>query len=222
MEPEDLERCKELCRYDEFMGTALEIGETDQKALEDFIPEIMEMVVGREEKDPVEMYEGLIDDLAEKWPASPQLPVHGGWHHFIVPGIILAVLRNNGYDFTDEDVREAMKRGAMLPGGACGFHGICGAGTGLGIAMSIVHRSTPLHQEERSAPMEAASEVFRRIAKLGGPRCCVLSTYTTLNMAVRELRELGYEIPLSHLPGRCPYYLENEECHGKDCPYYPR
>jgi len=88
--------------------------------------------------------------------------------------------------------------------------------------MSIIAKSTPFHDEERSKALEISSEAIRRIAKLGGPRCCTLSTYTTLNLAVMELKKMGYGLPKSEVAGSCKGYRLNDQCHGYRCPYYPK
>ncbi len=221
MKQEEFQECHGLWEYDDFMETALGYTGFDQEKFNEFVPTIFDMILSREEKDPAKMYEGLIEDLRETWPASDELPVHGGWHHFIVPGIILTALRNAGYEISRDDIMEGLQRGTMTPGGGCGFHGICGAGTGLGIVLSIIHRSNPIHDRGRSEAMGAVSEAFKRISNLGGPRCCPMSTYTTINLAVRELRKMGYDLPLSEMKGRCLYYEVNDECHEEGCPYYP-
>lgn len=168
------------------------------------------------------MYERIIEETRRIWTASKKMPVHGGWHHFLVAGILMQTLRNNGYNFTEEDVKEAVERGMMIPGGGCGFHGVCGAGSGIGIVLSIVGRSNPLHKDERSRSLLATSEAYQRIAKLGRSRCCPLSTYTTLNLGAKLLTDLGYKVELSKCTRRCAFHALNDECHGLPCPYYPR
>jgi len=222
MKPEEFEECKKIYRYDEFFEAALRADGLTLINYQEFMPIIFEVVPKRKEKEPILMYERVIEDLEKRWTASKQLPFHGPWHHGIVPGIIINSLKNNGYDFTDADVEEAMKRGLMIPAGSCGFHGVCGAGTGLGIAVSIVTRSTDFHDKERSEALEAASEAISRIAKFGGPRCCRLSTYTTLGLAVKRLAKMGYKLPEEKLVGRCAVHNLNAQCHGLKCPYYPR
>jgi hypothetical protein len=186
-----------------------------------FIDRAFKAVLGSEEKDPLRMYEKIIEELGPQWKGPGRLPVHGDWHHVLVPGILTAVLRNNGYDVTDEKIAEAMRRGAMVPPGVCGSHGICGAGAGIGTALSVIGGTTPPRSgEERSRGLLASSEVYRRIAKLGGPRCCVLSTYTAINLGARILIDMGYRIPLSRVARRCLFHKLNEECH-EDCPYRP-
>ncbi len=222
MNRKEFEDCKKIDKYDGFFEAALGADGLTMKDYQGFMPIIFDVVPKRTEKEPILMYENVIKELSKRWTASKQLPFHGPWHHGLVPGIIITALRNNGYNFTDADIKEAMKRGLMVPGGACGFHGICGAGTGVGIATSIVTKSTDFHDEERSEALDAASEAIGDIAKLGGPRCCRLSTYTTLSLAVKRLAKMGYNLPAERTAGRCEDHLLNGQCHGLKCPYFPR
>jgi hypothetical protein len=222
VKPEELEVCKNRNRYDDFLETALKFDNLTREEYERFMPNIFEVVPKRKEKEPILMYERIIKELEERWTASEQLPFHGPWHHGLVAGIIIASLKNNDYKFTEADIEEALKRGLMIPAGSCGFHGSCGAGTSLGIATSIITKSTPFHDRERSKALEAASEAIERIGKLGGPRCCRLSTYSTLSLAVKRLADLGYLLPVEETVGRCKVHKLNAQCHGLKCPYYSR
>jgi len=222
MKTEEFEECKKITKYDVFFDTALKFDDLTLENYKAFMPNAFDVVLKRKEKEPLLMYEIAIEELGKRWTASEHMPFHGPWHHLIVPGIIIASLKNNEYAFTDDDVEEAMKRGSMIPGGSCGFHGVCGAGTGLGIAVSIITKSTDFHDAERSKALEAACEAIGRIAKLGGPRCCRMSTYITLSLAVKRLAEMGYKLPVEQTVGQCKIHAQNKECHGLKCPFYPR
>jgi hypothetical protein len=222
MNVEEFEQCKEIANYSEFMQAALKYDNLTMENYEKFMPNVFEVVLQRKEKDPVLMFEKIIDELGKLWNASDQLPFHGPWHHGIVPSVIIMALKNNGYNFTEENVKEALQRGLRIPAGACGFHGVCGAGTGLGVAMSIIARSTPFHDNERSQAITAAVKAIERIGKLGGPRCCRLSAYTVLGLAVKLLKKMGYELPEQKMAGRCAVHHLNAQCHEIRCPYYPR
>lgn len=222
MNPDQIKECMGLYKYDDFMGRTLECSGLDMENYKDFMPKIFPVVMESKEKDPFTIYEGVIDRLRKLWTASDTLPFHGPWHHGLIAGIILASLRNNGYGFDDGDISEALKRGLMIPGGGCGFLGVCGAGIGIGIAFSIIEKATPLHGKERSDAMEMSSKAIHRIARLGGPRCCTMSTYNTLDFAIRELKGMGYDLPAGKSVGRCRDPALNGQCHLERCPYYPR
>ena len=76
--------------------------------------------------------------------ALPSEHMHGPEHHIIVPLVLLTALRNNGGDISyDEAMREAYTRASKLPGGTCGFWGVCGAAAGAGIFASLLLGSSP-------------------------------------------------------------------------------
>ncbi|MBN1785967.1 MAG: hypothetical protein JW825_03105 [Candidatus Methanofastidiosa archaeon] len=222
MDQEEFGKCLERGQYDEFMSFTLALNGLRKEDYGDFMPKIFDLVINNKEKDPYLLYEQVIIGLRGEWTASPKLPFHGPWHHGLVGGIIIASLRNNCHRFDDNDVKEALYRGLMIPGGGCGFLGVCGAATGLGIAFSIINRSTPFHDRERSSALEMSSKAMKMVARLGGPRCCAMSTYATLDIAKRELALLGYGIDSGTSQGRCHDHELNPQCHGRSCPYYPR
>ena len=211
-----------MAYYDEFMKTCLNYDNLTMEDYAAFMPKVLPVVLGISEKDPILLFEQVIEQLADIWTASEILPFHGPWHHGLIPAVILTALKNNQYNFTEKDCKEAFIRGIKIPAGSCGFCGVCGAGTGLGIAMSIIQRSTPFQNEARTKSFQAANKSNERIGKLGGPRCCRLSAYMTIGLAVSALKEMDYNLPQQKLIGRCKVHLRNAQCHGKSCPYYPR
>lgn len=50
---------------------------------------------------------------------------------------------------TDEDIKEAIRRGATVPGGYCGLYGADAAAIATGIALSTIMKATPLSDYER-------------------------------------------------------------------------
>lgn len=222
MDPEQFKMCKQIDKYDEFMKTALDIDQLTMEDYQQFMPNVFGAVLHRSETNPIEMFERVIESLAGKWTASPALPFHGPWHHGIVPGVLVKSLQNNGYDLSAAEVKEALKRGLQIPAGSCGFHGVCGAGSALGIVVSILLKSNPFHDERRSQALAASAKIFGRIAKLGGPRCCRLSAYTVISQGVGVLKQLGYDLPTTKMADRCLVHAQNADCHEARCPYYPK
>ena len=235
MTPKQFEECKRLDTYEPFMTQSLAAMGLSADDFKAFMPCLFEAIPARDERDPMEMYEALMVDLESRWTASPKLPFHGPWHHALTGAILLTALRNNGHEeaFGDRDedgpdtsvdhrICESIKRGLMIPGGTCGFHGVCGAGAGAGLAVAMVCNSTPFSDDERRHGLETNAEAMKRIAKVGGPRCCALSTYISLSLGAKALTRLGYPIPSPHLAGRCKRHSKNPQCHGIRCPCYPK
>lgn len=222
MDENQFEQSKSFCYYDDFMGKVLEFDGLTMDDYMEFMPKVLPLILQSAEKDPVVMFEQVITSLAGIWTASKTLPFHGPWYHGIVPAILLTALRNNGFNFTEKDVKEAFTRGLKIPAGGCGFCGICGAGSGVGIAVNIVQKSTPFHDKERSIGFQASMSSLERIGKLGGPRCCRLSAYVALEQGVKFLKDMGFELPQSKMIGRCDVHKLNAQCHGVRCPFFPK
>jgi len=222
LDENQFEMAKSFNYYDDFMGKVLEFDGLTMDDYMEFMPKVLPIILVQTEKNPVIMFERVIKKLSDLWTASETLPFHGPWHHGIVPAILIAALRNNGYEFNDRDVQEAFMRGLKIPAGGCGFCGTCGAGSGLGIATSIIQKSTPFHDKKRSKGFEAAMKALERIGKLGGPRCCRLSAYVALEQGVKFFSALGYELPQSKMIGRCEVYQQNAQCHEERCPFFPK
>lgn len=193
-------------------------GFTD-KDFERVVPIIKKKVMESKEKDPVEMFERILRELSMEW-KKPIFPVHEDWHHYLVPGVIVASMRNCGYEITDEDIKEAMYRGENFPGGSCGFAGTCGGAFSVGAVLSIVNRTTPLHETERAISMQAVIETLEEIAKYPR-RCCKRSSYAAFEKAVAILTKIGYDkIPIRKI--RCSWSSGNKMCLGTKCPYSPK
>jgi hypothetical protein len=222
LDAKQFELSKSFNYYDDFMTKVLEFDNLTMDDYMEFMPKVLPIILSKSEKDPILLFEEIIEDLRGIWTASKELPFHGPWHHGIAPAVIIHSLKNNGYEFTEKDVMEAFTRGLKLPAGSCGFCGVCGAGSGLGIAISIVERSTPFHDKERSNAFAAAMKSNERIGKLGGPRCCRLSSYTMIDQTIKILKDHGFNLPHQKLIGRCNIHSLNADCHGMRCPYYPR
>jgi hypothetical protein len=224
----DFERLKKCNRYSVYREESARLKAQPRPGLyEKFMPTIYSVVLGRTEKDPVIMFENTMKDLRGMWDVTEKMPANGPWHHAIIPGILIATLRNNGYRFDDEDVKEALFRGHMVPAGACGFLGTCGCAVGVGVTVSIVTASTPLHDKERSKTLASAAEAIRRVAVGGGgPKghCCTKSAYIAITYAVNVLDELGYKVPSPtprEMVGRCKVSPLNKRCHRERCMYFP-
>ena len=174
-----------------------------------FIP----LLLQSREKDPQKLLEEVF--------ALPGVHMHGPEHHAIVPCVLLAAYRNCGGEL---DLRsalsEALKRGRQLPGGTCGYWGVCGAAAGAGIWFSILTRSTPLAGAVWDLPLRLAARCLESIAEVGGPRCCTRDSRLAVREAAAFARErLGITMPETRPV--CGYMGKNGECIGSRCPYHP-
>ncbi len=165
------------------------------------------------ERDPLKLLDAVMD--------MEPVHMHGPEHHRIVPCVLLTAYRNNGGSI---DLRsaldEAVKRGSEVPGGTCGYWGVCGAAAGAGIYLSVLSGSNPLNQEAWPLPQKLAAACLERIAQCGGPRCCKRTSRIAVETAAEFTAEyFGTEMACG--PVVCKYFPQNAECLYEDCPYYP-
>jgi MoaA/NifB/PqqE/SkfB family radical SAM enzyme/SAM-dependent methyltransferase len=159
--------------------------------------------------------------LFEEVRSDARFPVHGPEHHALVPGVILATYRNLGGGITESDILTGIDRGLSIPGGACGFMGICGAAVGVGIAFSIILGANPLTPKPRQAVQRILSEIMGVLAGQEAARCCRRECFLSLREAARLS---GDFLPVSLRADEgspCDQYRVNAECSRKGCPLFP-
>ena len=166
------------------------------------------------EKDPQRLLESVM--------ALPQVHMHGPEHHAIVPCVLLTAYHNcGGRNDLKADLSAALSRGKQVPGGTCGYWGVCGAAAGAGIYWSVLTGSNPLNKAAWAAPQRLVANCLNTLAEVGGPRCCKRTSRLAIHEAVRFTAEnLGVTMPESTM--RCTYTKKNRECIGQDCPYSPK
>jgi hypothetical protein len=215
---EQMEAAKRIPYMDGFRAHMMGMHGYVDEDFERLVPVIRSKVLCSEETDPVAMFERILAEMSPEWKKG-NLPVHADFHHFLVPGVLVASLRNSGGAIVDMDVEEAMRRGEKFMGGSCGFAGTCGGAYSVGIALSIAKKTTPLHEEGRSVVMRAVAETLGEIAK-HPKRCCKRSSYAAMETGVRKLNEMGYNIPTSVIA--CRWSSKNKMCMGTRCPYFDK
>ena len=153
---------------------------------------------------------------------SPLVYMHGPEHHYLIVAALFAACHNaGGTGDLPEQLAQAKERSSEVPGGICGMWGACGAGIGVGMALSILTQATPLSEEPWGLANQATAKSLAKIGALGGPRCCKRNVFTALLEGATFIAEhLGVEIQ-AHEP-RCGFFLANEECKKTKCPYYPK
>lgn len=174
--------------------------------------EILGFLLQSREKDPIRLYLEVC--------AMRQVHLHGPEHHSIVPCVLVTAYHNCGgeVDF-EECLNEAWKRGQKVPGGACGFLGVCGAAAGAGIFVSLLCDATPLTAEVWTLPQRMTMECLRRMTEVGGPRCCKRTGRLAIEAAAEFVKAFrGIEMPLSK--PACTYSGRNRECLKERCPFF--
>jgi len=155
-------------------------------------------------------------DIAIALMKHPALKMHGPEHHFLVPAVLLTVYYNREKNYSQKEakIKQARKRSKNVPGGACGFHGACGAAVGTGIFMSLITNATPLSKGEWKISNRITAESLISIANYGGPRCCKRDTFLAIDTVVKHFKwqtKKTLYCDFSHL---------NKECLKKACLFY--
>jgi hypothetical protein len=160
-------------------------------------------------------------EILEKVLSHPSVPLHGPEHHAIVPAVIVAAVKNAGYPVPEGAVEKAIERGSKVPGGWCGFYGVCGAAIGAGTAVSVITGATPLTGKARTLANEATSLALNRMLD-EGPRCCKRASRRAIEAAVDFLeKRMGIVLDKPEKIA-CRYAYRNQECLFDDCEYYDR
>jgi hypothetical protein len=179
-------------------------------------------------RDAVEMVATMLhasastspNELLEMLMSHPSVPMHGPEHHSFVPAVLVTSARNTGHMVPEGAIDEAIRRGSKVPGGWCGYYGVCGAGAGLGIAVSILTGATPVKGYERGLANDATSLALAKIAD-GYPRCCKRAARIALETGIAYMEDrLGIVLKSDPSPV-CAYFTRNAECPEEKCTYYP-
>ena len=175
---------------------------------------ILENLMQSDEKDPIVLLHQVF--------GLEDVHLHGPEHHSIVPCVLITAFHNCGgqIDF-QKCLLEAWKRGQKIPGGACGFLGVCGAASGAGIFASIVSGATPLTGQQWEIPQRLTARCLEAIAEIGGPRCCKRTSRIAIQCAADfSAKEFGIIMPVSR--PSCAYWAWNDECIRQRCPFFPQ
>ena len=150
----------------------------------------------------------------------PSIPKHGPEHHAMVPAIIVTAYRNLGNQIPKNALKTALSRGSTVIGGSCGFMGMCGAASGVGIGFAILLEASPVTSTSRMMAQQVTHKVLGEIAKYEAARCCNREVWTALSLA----SEFSQEFLHVKLPCRtqikCDQKRFNQYCYGKQCPIF--
>jgi hypothetical protein len=203
--------------FREFMRSMQQCTDEDFK---EKVPEIKEMITNSNETNPLLMFEMVMSAVEQSWDKPTPLPTNNEYHHFVIPGVIIASLKNLGYAFTTKDIEEGLTRGEKFAGGSCGFAGICGGANSFGIVLSIVNKTNPIHDHNRSEIMRLTADVLSKISNYER-RCCKRSSYQAFESTVAYLQSNGFpDIAIGKV--ECQWNTKNKTCMGNRCPYFPK
>ena len=150
----------------------------------------------------------------------PSIPKHGPEHHAMVPAIIVTVYRNSGGKLPENALKTALSRGSSVIGGSCGFLGICGAASGVGIGFAIVLESSPVASHARTTAQKVTHAVLGKIAEYEAARCCHREVWTALKIASKLSEKFLHVKLLAEVEVKCDQKKFNQYCYGKACPIF--
>lgn len=152
--------------------------------------------------------------------SHPSIPKHGPEHHAMVPAIIVTCYKNSTGVLPKGALKTALSRGSGIIGGACGFLGMCGAASGVGIGFAIILESSPVTTSSRSRAQQVTHAVLGEIAQYEAARCCNREVWTALSIA-SKLSEMFLHVTLEALTDfKCDQKKFNQYCYGKKCPIF--
>ena len=176
----------------------------------DILTIVGQYLLGSTEKDPVKLARQIFN--------LPDLKMHGPEYHSIVPAVIVAAYQNRNNTRDSAAISEAIRRGKDVKGGSCGFHGICGAAAGTGIALSVIEKATPMSDDARGNALAMSAQALLAISRHGGPRCCKRDAVTSIRTFMKNS---GYFDGIEPARYVCKQFRKNKDCLGAQCPYYP-
>ncbi len=159
--------------------------------------------------------------IAKEIMAKDYISMHGPEHHFLDGAAFIVAYKNAGGMLDlDYALDSLAKRTIKMPGGMCGGWGVCGAVTGVGAALSVINRISPLTDADMYGEnMAHTSQAVFEMSKIGGPRCCKRNAYITLTNGARFVsQKYGVKMELDSIA--CEYSSKNPQCIMTKCPFF--
>lgn len=149
--------------------------------------------------------------------------IHGPEHHYLDGAAFLVAYKNAGGTIDlDDALNELSNRTIKMPGAMCGQWGICGSTASVGAALSIIHKTGPLSDDDFFKDhMEYTSSVISTMSKIGGPRCCKRNAFLSLSAASKFVED-KYGIDMPNEKIACDFSVFNQQCISNRCPYFTK
>lgn len=163
--------------------------------------------------DPIK----LAKDLMHK----DYIPIHGPQHHIIDGACFMTALHNAGLNFDlGTALDELFSRAENMPGATCGLWGVCGSAASIGAALSVIHNTGPLSDDQYYKDnLSYVATALQNIAKVGGPRCCKRNAYISITTAIDFVSD-NYHIHLPKSDIICEFSDRNKQCIKNRCPFF--
>lgn len=147
--------------------------------------------------------------------------IHGPEHHFLDGAAFLVAYNNAGGNIDlDKALFDLRERTIKMPGAMCGLWGVCGSVTSIGAALSVIHGTGPLSNDDfYKEHMKYTSSVIEKMSEIGGPRCCKRNAFLSLSAAIKFVEE-NYGIKMENNQITCEFTSWNKQCIKERCPFF--
>ena len=147
--------------------------------------------------------------------------IHGPEHHFLDGAAFLAAYKNAGGQIDLPNALLALReRSIKMPGAMCGLWGVCGSTTSVGAALSIIHGTGPLSNDNfYKEHMQYTSSCIDKMSEIGGPRCCKRNAFLSIETAIKFVEE-HYGIKMESDNTTCEFTDGNKQGIKTRCPFY--
>ena len=174
---------------------------------------IKNICLNTKSQNPIEIAMNIMD--------HEEINIHGPEHHVLDGAALLTALYTHNPSFNlEEALDELIERGKLMPGATCGKWGVCGSVSSVGAALSIIHHTGPLSNDDYYKDhMELTSKILDKMSQIGGPRCCKRNAFISLSTAVDFIKD-KYDIHLSSQDITCHYMSKNKQCISTRCPFF--
>ncbi len=182
--------------------------------MENRIKLIEEACINSDEINPIKLfYKIAVKDFVR---------IHGPEHHFLDGACILTAFYNNGGKVDLKESLEKLKEESLkMPGGMCGYWGVCGAVTSVGSVLSIIDESSPMSKEDWGKHMKFTSDALLNLSRTGGPRCCKRDAFFAMNSVISYINE-NYDVKIPQSEIKCVFSHKNEQCLKERCPFHEK
>lgn len=147
--------------------------------------------------------------------------IHGPEHHFLDGAAFLAAYKNAGGQIDlDKALSGLRERTIKMPGAMCGMWGVCGSTTSIGAALSVIHGTGPLSDDNfYKEHMKYTASCIDRMGEIGGPRCCKRNAFLSIGTAIKFVEE-KYGVKMDSGKITCEFTAWNKQCIKNRCPFY--
>ena len=147
--------------------------------------------------------------------------IHGPEHHFLDGAAFLVAYNNAGGNIDlDKALFDLRERTIKMPGAMCGLWGVCGSVTSIGAALSVIHGTGPLSNDDfYKEHMKYTSSVIEKMSEIGGPRCCKRNAFLSIDAAIKFVEE-NYGIKMESNKITCEFTDWNKQCIKERCPFF--